>query len=170
AADPDLPRHGPRARRRSGRGSRAHLPAGRPGELSRQPGVAVRARAARSGHLLHRLPGRRPAGRRREARSAPARRPRDHLDRRRPPESQYYGSISYYGVQDVFVRISEVVVGRARDRSDRPGELHTFDWEIFAGDTTRDPLPAPEADPTRAPYTAPDPARPSSPDPDSGNA
>src|SRR5699024_12825009 len=42
-----------------------------------------------------------------------------------PAESQYYGPISYYGVQDVFVRISEVVVGRARDRSDRPGELHT---------------------------------------------
>ena len=87
-----------------------------------------------------------------------------------PAESQYYGSISYYGVQDVFVRISEVVVGRARDRSDRPGELHTFDWEFFAGDTTRDPLPAPEADSARGPDPAPDSARASGPVPDSGSA
>src|SRR5699024_10432066 len=66
--------------------------------------------------------------------------------------------------------ISEVVVGRARDRSDRPGELHTFDWEVFAGDTTRDPLPAPEADPARGPDPAPDSARASGPVPDSGRA
>ena len=80
-----------------------------------------------------------------------------------PAESQYYGPISYYGVQDVFSRISEVVVGRARDRSDRPGELHTFDWEFFAGDTTRDPQPAfgpPAAndpEPTRDREPPPDP-------------
>src|SRR5699024_8890082 len=37
-----------------------------------------------------------------------------------PAGSQYFGQISYYGVADVFARISAVVVDRARDRSDRP--------------------------------------------------
>ena len=54
-----------------------------------------------------------------------------------PEESQSYDPISYYGVNDVFGRISEVVVGRALDRSDRPGQRHVFEWEFFAGNTTR---------------------------------
>lgn len=54
-----------------------------------------------------------------------------------PEEAQFYGPISYYGVADVFERISQVVVGRALDRSDRPGRRHVFEWEFFAGDSTR---------------------------------
>ena len=66
-----------------------------------------------------------------------------------PAESQYFGAISYYGVQDVFTRISAVVVDRARDRSDRPGELHEFEWQFFPGETTRDVVPDPESAPSR---------------------
>lgn len=54
-----------------------------------------------------------------------------------PEEAQSYDPISYYGVNDVFGRMSEVVVGRALDRSDRPGQRHVFEWEFFAGNTTR---------------------------------
>lgn len=54
-----------------------------------------------------------------------------------PEEAQFYGPISYYGVTDVFERISEVVVGRALDRSEHPGRRHVFEWEFFAGDSTR---------------------------------
>lgn len=54
-----------------------------------------------------------------------------------PEEAQFYGPISYYGVADVFERISEVVVGRALDRSEHPGQRHVFEWEFFAGDSTR---------------------------------
>ena len=60
-----------------------------------------------------------------------------------PEESLYFGPISYYGVADVFSRIAEVVVGRALDRRERAGELHTFAWEFFPGETSRDGEPAP---------------------------
>ncbi|WP_193105741.1 LacI family DNA-binding transcriptional regulator [Brachybacterium sp. FME24] len=55
-----------------------------------------------------------------------------------PTESEYFEPISYYGVDDVFARISGVVIDAARARGERPGELHTFDWEFFPGATTRD--------------------------------
>lgn len=55
-----------------------------------------------------------------------------------PEASQYLGPISYYGVKDVFARISAVLIDRATDRTDRPGELHTFDWQFFPGVTTRE--------------------------------
>ncbi|AXK44217.1 LacI family DNA-binding transcriptional regulator [Brachybacterium saurashtrense] len=56
-----------------------------------------------------------------------------------PAASEFFGPISYYGVDDVFARLSRIIVGRAADREDRPGALHTFDWEFFPGTTTRDP-------------------------------
>lgn len=55
-----------------------------------------------------------------------------------PAESEYFGPISYFGVDDVFARLSQVLVSRALDREGRPGELHTFDWEFFPGTTTRE--------------------------------
>ncbi|GAA1485374.1 LacI family DNA-binding transcriptional regulator [Brachybacterium fresconis] len=55
-----------------------------------------------------------------------------------PAESEYFDPISYYGVDDVFARISSVVIDAARDRGDRPGRLHAFDWQFFPGATTRD--------------------------------
>lgn len=55
-----------------------------------------------------------------------------------PAASQFFGQISYYGVADVFSRISAVIVDSARDRSRRPGRKHTFDWEFFPGTTTLD--------------------------------
>lgn len=53
-----------------------------------------------------------------------------------PAESEYFGPISYYGVDDVFARISAVVIDAARRRGERAGEKHTFDWEFFPGATT----------------------------------
>ena len=58
-----------------------------------------------------------------------------------PLESQYFGSISYYGVDRVFHRYSEVLVGSALRRGDHPGTLHTFEWEFFPGSTTLDEEP-----------------------------
>lgn len=55
-----------------------------------------------------------------------------------PSESEYFEPISYYGVDDVFARISAVVIDAARDREERPGRLHSFDWEFFPGSTTRE--------------------------------
>ena len=55
-----------------------------------------------------------------------------------PAEAELLGPISYYGVDDVFARLSGVVVDRAVERGDRPGRLHRFDWEYFPGTTTRD--------------------------------
>ena len=55
-----------------------------------------------------------------------------------PAKSEFFGPISYYGVDDVFVRLARIIVDRAVDREDRPGSLHTFDWEFFPGTTTRD--------------------------------
>lgn len=56
-----------------------------------------------------------------------------------PPDAQMLGPISYYGVQDVFSRMAEIIVDRALDREGTPGQLHRFDWEFFPGMTT---LPA----------------------------
>lgn len=67
-----------------------------------------------------------------------------------PEESLYFGAISYFGVQDVFSRIAEVVVDRARDRTDRPGTLHTFEWELFPGCTSRDGADVADGDPDAA--------------------
>ena len=53
-------------------------------------------------------------------------------------EAELLGPISYYGVDDVFARLSRIIVDRAVDRQDRPGGLHTFDWDFFPGTTTRD--------------------------------
>ena len=55
-----------------------------------------------------------------------------------PAKTEFFGPISYYGVDDVFVRLSSIIIDRAIDREDRPGALHTFDWEFFPGTTTRD--------------------------------
>ncbi|MGP9538018.1 LacI family DNA-binding transcriptional regulator [Brachybacterium sp. AOP43-C2-M15] len=55
-----------------------------------------------------------------------------------PANSEFFGPISYYGVDDVFARLSSIIIGRATDREDRPGVLHSFDWEFFPGTTTRD--------------------------------
>lgn len=55
-----------------------------------------------------------------------------------PERAMYHGPVSYYGVRDVFTRLADVIVGRAVDRSDRPGELHDFQWEFFSGVTTVD--------------------------------
>lgn len=55
-----------------------------------------------------------------------------------PAEAELLGPISYYGVDDVFARLSAVVVDRAMERGDRPGRLHCFDWEFFPGTTTDD--------------------------------
>ena len=55
-----------------------------------------------------------------------------------PAESEYFDPISYYGVDDVFARISAVVVDAARHRGERQGELHTFEWQFFHGSTTHD--------------------------------
>ncbi len=55
-----------------------------------------------------------------------------------PAEAELLGPISYYGVDDVFARLSAVVVDRAVEHGDRPGRLHCFDWEFFPGTTTDD--------------------------------
>ena len=55
-----------------------------------------------------------------------------------PASTEFFGPISYYGVDDVFARLSAIVVDRAVDREGRPGSLHTFDWEFFPGTTTRE--------------------------------
>lgn len=55
-----------------------------------------------------------------------------------PADSEYFCPISYYGVDDVFARLSAIIVDRAIDREDRPGALYTFDWQYFPGATTRD--------------------------------
>lgn len=55
-----------------------------------------------------------------------------------PERAMYHGPVSYYGVRDVFTRMADVIVGRAMDRSDRPGRLHSFTWEFFSGVTTVD--------------------------------
>ena len=54
-----------------------------------------------------------------------------------PTTSEFYGPISYYGVEDVFSRLAAILVDRAVDRTDRPGERHVFDWRFFPGSTTR---------------------------------
>lgn len=55
-----------------------------------------------------------------------------------PTTSEFYGPISYYGVEDVFSRLAGILVDRAVDRTDRPGERHVFDWRFFPGSTTRE--------------------------------
>ncbi|MDN6304019.1 MAG: LacI family transcriptional regulator, partial [Brachybacterium sp.] len=55
-----------------------------------------------------------------------------------PASTEFFGPISYYGVDDVFARLSAIIVDRAVDREGRPGSLHTFDWEFFPGPTTRE--------------------------------
>jgi LacI family transcriptional regulator len=55
-----------------------------------------------------------------------------------PTTSEFYGPISYYGVEDVFSRLAGILVDRAVDRTDRPGERHVFDWKFFPGTTTRE--------------------------------
>ena len=55
-----------------------------------------------------------------------------------PAEAELLGPISYYGVDDVFARLSALVVDRALECGDRPGRLHRFDWEFFPGATTCD--------------------------------
>src|SRR5699024_6413424 len=55
-----------------------------------------------------------------------------------PASTEFFGPISYYGVDDVFARLAGIIVDRPVDREGRPGSLHTFDWEFFPGTTTRD--------------------------------
>ncbi|MDN5821468.1 MAG: LacI family transcriptional regulator [Brachybacterium sp.] len=55
-----------------------------------------------------------------------------------PASTEFFGPISYYGVDDVFARLSGIIVDRAVDREGRPGSLYTFDWEFFPGTTTRE--------------------------------
>lgn len=54
-----------------------------------------------------------------------------------PAKTEFFGPISYYGVDDVFVRLSSIIIDRAIDREETPGRLVTFDWEFFPGTTTR---------------------------------
>ncbi|MFC0672376.1 LacI family DNA-binding transcriptional regulator [Brachybacterium hainanense] len=54
-----------------------------------------------------------------------------------PEESQFLEPVSFYGVRDVFSRIAEIIVHRARVRRDEPGAKHEFTWEFFPGETTR---------------------------------
>ena len=53
-----------------------------------------------------------------------------------PATSEFFGPISYYGVEGVFERLAGILVDRAVDRTDRPGRKHVFDWTFFAGATT----------------------------------
>ncbi|MGO1257730.1 MAG: LacI family DNA-binding transcriptional regulator [Brachybacterium sp.] len=55
-----------------------------------------------------------------------------------PANTEFFGPISYYGVDDVFARLSSIIIDRAIDREDVPGRLVTFDWEFFPGTTTLD--------------------------------
>lgn len=55
-----------------------------------------------------------------------------------PAEAQVLGSISYYGVEDVFARMADVILARAVERHDSPGRLCRFTWRFFPGSTTRD--------------------------------
>jgi DNA-binding LacI/PurR family transcriptional regulator len=55
-----------------------------------------------------------------------------------PDDAQMLGPISYYGVQDVFARMADIILARALDREGTPGSLHRFDWEFFPGGTTID--------------------------------
>ena len=54
-----------------------------------------------------------------------------------PAKTEFFGPISYYGVDDVFARLSSIIIDRAIDREEAPGRLVTFDWEFFPGTTTR---------------------------------
>lgn len=55
-----------------------------------------------------------------------------------PAESLYLEPISYYGVRDVFDRMSRIIVDRAMVRNRAPGTMHRLTWEFFPGATTRD--------------------------------
>lgn len=55
-----------------------------------------------------------------------------------PSDAQMLGPISFYGVQDVFTRMADIILERALDREGAPGRLHRFDWEFFPGGTTID--------------------------------
>jgi DNA-binding LacI/PurR family transcriptional regulator len=53
-----------------------------------------------------------------------------------PESAELLGPISYFGVQDVFDRIADVVITRALDHEGLPGEKYEFTWEFFEGETT----------------------------------
>src|SRR5699024_8365414 len=53
-----------------------------------------------------------------------------------PAVSELFCPCSYCGVDDVFVRLARIIVGRAGDREYGPGSLYTFDWEFFSGTAT----------------------------------
>jgi DNA-binding LacI/PurR family transcriptional regulator len=55
-----------------------------------------------------------------------------------PATSEFFGPISYYGVEEVFERLARILVDRAVDRSGRPGLKHVFDWSFFPGTTTHE--------------------------------
>lgn len=54
-----------------------------------------------------------------------------------PRDALLADEISYWGVRDVFARTADLVARRAQEGPDRPPARHTFDWEFFAGTTTR---------------------------------
>jgi LacI family transcriptional regulator len=53
-----------------------------------------------------------------------------------PARSDFFGPVSYYGVEDVFGRLARILLDRAVDRTGRPGRKHVFDWRFFPGTTT----------------------------------
>lgn len=54
-----------------------------------------------------------------------------------PEEAMFLAPISYYGVQDVFGRIAQIVVDRAVSPLEGTGTRHVLDWQFFPGATTR---------------------------------
>lgn len=54
-----------------------------------------------------------------------------------PRDAHMLGQVSYWGVRDVFTRTADILVNRALQGPDSPGSKHTFTWEFFPGETTR---------------------------------
>lgn len=56
-----------------------------------------------------------------------------------PAEAQFLEPVSFYGVDDVFERIADILIaGAVTPGRDGPGTLHEFTWRFFPGTTTRD--------------------------------
>ena len=137
-ANPRLPRCGSAS---MGTGARnnwcAVTPESGRDTFCRDSSGSVAPGSSRGRHLLHRLSGCRPAVRRRARWADGPRGPRVPLHRRYPRSTEFFGPISYYGVDDVFARhVGTWWIGPSSARA-RAGEKHTFDWEFFPGTTTR---------------------------------
>lgn len=56
-----------------------------------------------------------------------------------PDEAHLLGRVSYFGVDDVFARIADIIMERAtQPGGDGPGVVHEFTWRYFPGETTRE--------------------------------